>query len=347
MKTWQRLKANPELFKRYFVKEYLISATRKFFENRGYHELESPILASSLPQERYCDVLETKIEQKGKPSKVAYLIPTTETYNKKILAAGLGEHFVITKVARGLEDIGPNHSPEFTMLEWYHLNADYFDLMEDCEELIKFQKKFIDERLGNKVSLQFDFQNVQIDLAQRWERASVRELLQKYADVSLEEIYELEKLKKVMVSKGYNVEHKDDWQTLFELLFANEVEPNFSKVKPTFVYDYPRHLCPLVQVKKNDEKVCEKVELYISGRELANGYTELRDWKEQEKRFKEEQKARIEMGKRTVAFDYDLVEALKSGLPPVAGIGMGLDRLAMIFANAASIADINYFPATE
>src|SRR2546427_322812 len=126
MKTWQLLKNNPHLFQRYFIKEYLIQACREFFQKRNYHELESALMTSALPQERYLDVLEVEIDPKK--DKV-YLIPTTETFNKKVLAAGLGEHFVITKVVRGLEDIGPNHSPEFTMLEWYHLDTDYFGLM--------------------------------------------------------------------------------------------------------------------------------------------------------------------------------------------------------------------------
>jgi len=102
-------------------------------------------MTSALPQERYLDILEVQLEIKKDNKKITdkvYLTPTTETYNKKILAAGLGEHFVITKVARGLEEIGINHSPEFTMLEWYHLDTDYFGLMRDCEELFLCLKKY-------------------------------------------------------------------------------------------------------------------------------------------------------------------------------------------------------------
>lgn len=347
MKTWQKLKRNPKLFEKYFVKEYIIHACREFFLAKNYHELESPVLTSSLPQERYCDVLETSIDLQNGESKNAYLIPTTETFNKRILAAGIGEHFVISNVFRGLEEIGANHSPEFTMLEWYHLDATYFDLMDDCESLFIYIKKFIDKKFKRNYTTSFNYQDQKISLTSPWKRMSVREGLQKYAGIELEEIQELEDFRKIMKKQNYNIDENDDWQTLFELIFANEIEPNFPANKPIFVYDYPIQVCPLTKTKEDDPLVCEKVELYIAGKELANGYTELRDWKEQEKRFKEEQSARAKLGKKPVNFDYDLVEALKEGIPPVAGIGMGLDRVAMLFADAKNIADVNYFPAQE
>jgi elongation factor P--beta-lysine ligase len=350
MKTWQLLKKNPELFPRYFVKEYIIKATRKFFEERNYHELESPILSAALPQERYIDVIAANLDER----KIGYLIPTTERFNKIALAAGLGEHFVITKVCRGINEIGLNHSPEFTMLEWYHLDADYFDIMNDTEELVKYIKNYLDSKFINTqpspnwlVGERIFYNGVEIDISSPWERISVPEALEKYSKVTLEEIITLEQIKLVAQSKGYKIDENDDWQTIFELIFATEIESQFKIDKPTFVYDYPKILCPLTKENKNNPLVCEKVELYIAGKEIANGYTELLDGREQEKRFREEQKARKELGKPEVNFDNELVEALKSGMPEVAGIGMGLDRLAMIMANANNIAEINLFPAIE
>jgi lysyl-tRNA synthetase class 2 len=347
LKTWQQLKANPDLFPRYFVKEYLIKAVRQFFEARNYHELESPILAGALPQERYLNVLSTQIDLKDKSAKTAYLIPSTETYNKKILAAGLGEHFVITKVFRGLEDIGPNHSPEFTMLEWYHLNATYKDLMTDCEELFVHIKKYLDTKFNREHTLKFTFQGQEIDLTPPWDRLSITEALEKFCNLKLSEIQSLEQIKAAAEAKGYRPLPGDDWQAIFELIFANEIEPKLSESKPTFLYDYPKVMGPLTKVNAENPLVCEKVELYIAGREIGNGYTEQLNAEEQEQRFLQEQSARKELGLPEVAFDYELVEALKSGLPDVAGIGMGLDRIAMILADAKSIAEVNYFPATE
>src|SRR3989344_3105043 len=194
MKTWQLLKQQPRLFQRYFVKEYLIKGIRSFFEKRKYHELESPILTDALPQERYLDVLETEISLKDAPSKkkiLAYLIPSTETFNKKILAAGLGAHFVISKVFRGLEAIGPNHSHEFTMCEWYHPQANYFDLMADCENLILELKRFLDLKFRKKRSNEITFQNQIIDLTPPWPRIKLADTLKQYAKLNLKGIAKL------------------------------------------------------------------------------------------------------------------------------------------------------------
>lgn len=347
MKTWQKLKKDPKLFRRYFVKEYIISAARKFFEDRGYHELESPIFAFALPQERYLDPFRTSIQLPNSRKEEVYIIPTTETYNKKILAAGLGEHFVISKVARAMEDIGPNHSPEFTMLEWYHLNANYFDLMDDCEDLLRSMKQFVDKKLGREFSFEFLYQEHSIDISPGWDRVDLSLALEEHCDIKLSDIQDHKNFAEIMKSKGYNINFEEDWQTLFEWVFTSEIEGQFSSRRPTFVYNYPKQVCPLTKLNTENPLVCEKVELYIAGKEIANGYTELRDWKEQKRRFKEEQAARQKLGKRSIKFDYELIEALRSGIPPVAGIGMGLDRLAMIFANTKSISDVNYFPAQE
>lgn len=348
MKTWQKLKQNPELFERYFIKEYAIKAIRKFFEERNYHELESPILTESLPQERYLDALSTKISFQDGTEQTAYLIPSTEKWNKKILVAGLGNHFVVTKVFRGLEEISPNHSPEFTMLEWYEVGNTYKNLMDTTEELVREIIKHINFKLRiTNEELRIKYGEEVIDFSNKWDRFSVRELLRKYSGIELEDIVDLENFRKIAIEKGHPVNDQDDWQTIFEIIFSSEVESNFSKNKPTFVYDFPRILCPLTKVKESDPLVSEKVEFYIAGKEIGNGYTELLDWEEQKRRFDEEQEEREKLGKEPIAYDYDFIEALKEGMPPVAGIGIGLDRLAMILANAENISDINFFPPSE
>jgi len=365
MRTWQLLKNNPYLFQRYFIKEYLLKGCRKFFEERNYHEFESPILTSALPQERYLDVLDVKVEIKQgrvKHKDTIYIIPTTETFNKKMLAAGLGEHFVITKVARGTEEIDVNHSSEFTMLEWYHLNTNYFGLMQDCEELFIYLNRYIyksleEEKNLNRFMINIDsldssgktikYQDQIIDLTPPWDRISIPDALEKICNVSLKEIQTEENIKILAIKKGYSIDDTDDWQTIFELILANEIEPTFSKSKPTFVYNYPRLLCPLTKINIENPLVCEKVELYLGGKEIANGYTELLDWSEQEKRFLEENEARKRMRMKDVKIDFDLINAIRSGIPNVSGIGMGLDRVAMILADAKNIAEINYFPASE
>jgi len=360
-KTWQKLKSNPTLFQRYFIKEYLIKACRRFFEDRNYHELESPIITNALPQERYINVLTTQIELAGNKSMTGYLTPTTETYNKKILAAGLGEHFVITKVLRGLEEISENHSPEFTMLEWYHLNATYKDLMTDCEELFAYIFRYIKQSLEKEQKIakfpidltpfQQDFkityQGQNIDLKSPWHRISIPQALQQYAGIILEQVQTDEQFRAVAKAKGYKISNDDDWQRIFEWIWDNEVEPNLPKDQPVFVYDFPKQICVLTKVNEQNPLVCERIEIYLAGKEIGNGYTELIDGDYQEKRFIEEAEARKKLGLKEIAFDHDLINAIKSGMPNVAGIGVGLDRIAMILADAKYISDINYFPVSE
>lgn len=343
MQNWRLLKQDPSLWDKIFVKEKVIRAVRAFFEKRGYHELESPILAPALPQEHYLNPVTTVFKLKNKEPKTLYLIPSTERYNKIGLAAGLGEHFVITKVFRGLEDVSPNHSPEFTMLEWYHLDANYFDLMADCEELFNF----IHATIFPDKKPELQYQGTTIDLTPGWDRISLPEKMLEWAGVDLANIQDVNVFRKTMQDKGYNVDENDDWEILFELLFANEIESRLSTSKPSFVYNYPKQLCPLTRRNKENPLVCEKVELYIAGKELANGYTELLDGFEQEANFKVEEAARKEIGKEPITFDHELVDALKSGMPDVAGIGMGLDRVAMLFADAESLKEVNLFPGTE
>lgn len=361
MKTWQKLKENPLLFQRYFIKEYLIKACRKFFEDRSYHELESPIITNALPQERYLNVLTTEIELKNSSKKIGYITPTTETYNKKMLAAGLGEHFVITKVLRGLEEISNNHSPEFTMLEWYHLNTDYNGIMKDTEELFNFAYEFIYNKLDMESKLKkfpidvslfnsqkiINYQDLRIDIKAPWHRISIPEALNEFANIKLEEIQTEDEFRENLLKKGYKISKNDDWQLMYEWVWAKEVEPNLPKDKPVFVFDFPKQVCVLTKVNQNNPLVCERVEIYLAGKEIGNGYTELIDYKYQYQKFVEEAEARKRLGLKEIAFDYDLINALKSGLPSVAGIGIGLDRVAMILANTKNIAEINYFPVSE
>ncbi|MCS7318042.1 MAG: hypothetical protein NZZ41_07050 [Candidatus Dojkabacteria bacterium] len=358
-KTWQILKKDKSLFQRYFVKEFLIKACRKFFEDRDYHELESPILAPALPQEAYLDVLETNIQTKS-GSKTVYIIPTTERYNKIILAAGLGNHFVITKVIRGTEEITTNHSPEFTMLEWYHLNGNYMDLINDFIQLIRFSHRFVYDQLYKEkqkklfpinVTAKYQpiiqFHGYHIDISIDPYIISIPDYLKEIINVDLEIIQSDINFRNFMLRRGYVVTEEYSWQEMFEMLFATEIEPTLPKDRIVCVVDYPKQVCVLTKQKSTNPLVCERVEIYLAGLELANGYTELLDWQIQKENFDIQLKLREKIGLKKINYDYELLQALKEGLPNVAGIGMGIDRLAMIYANANSISEINYFPISE
>ncbi|RMD77438.1 hypothetical protein D6810_00960 [Candidatus Dojkabacteria bacterium] len=362
MKTWQFLKQNPEFWGRYFAKEIGIKSIRQFFENKQFHELESPILSPKLPQERYINVIETK-PVFFHENDTLYIIPTTERYNKIGLCAGLGNHFVISRVARGSEQIGRNHEIEFTMLEWYELNKNYFDLMNHCEELILRVKKSIDNYFSsspshNGVALCLPSQNfcigceIQVDehkvsLERNWNKFDVVELFREYAGIDLASFeHTLNEIIRRSSDFGLNFEGVKDFQEAFELIFDKIIDPKLDKSKPYFLYRYPKIMAPLAKPDKSG-MFAEKFELYIAGKEIANGYTELVDSEELEKNFFLESKARTKLGLPPIKFDNELVEAIRLGMPDVAGIGMGIDRLIMVLTGCTKISEVNIFPSSE
>ena len=247
------------------------------------------------------------------------------------------------------------------MLEWYHLNATYKDLMTDCEELFEFIFKYIknslekEQKLGRfpidltpfSNNLKISYQGLEIDLSAPWHRISIPDALNKFAGIELDKVQTDVDFRNAAKLKGYNVSEDDDWQRIFEWIWDNEVEPNLPKDKPVFVYDFPKQICVLTKVSQENPLVCERIEIYLAGKEIGNGYTELIDADYQEQKFIEEAEARKKLGLKEVAFDHDLINAIRSGMPTVAGIGVGLDRIAMILANAKYISDINYFPVSE
>jgi lysyl-tRNA synthetase class 2 len=172
-------------------------------------------------------------------------------------------------------------------------------------------------------------------------RLSISEALSKYSGIELGQIQDLKTFQKIALKKHYSNASEYDWQTIFELIFANEIEPHIIPDKPCFLFDYPKQLCPLTKIKSGNSLVAEKVELYIGGKEIGNGYSEQTDWETQKLRFEDEKIARKAMNKKNVAFDSELIEALKHGMPEAAGMGLGIDRLAMILSNSQSINQVN------
>lgn len=341
MSNYIELKNDPKLWDKIFIKEYLINAVRKFFNNKGYHELISPILSPMLPTERYLDVIDAFVSDNKGNSKKYHLIPSTERYNKLALIAGLGNHYVISKVFRGLEETGRTHSSEFLMLEWYELDHNYNDLMDTVEELLIYIKRYIDKKLNKESDHVINYQGEKTKLQRPFKRISIPEVLRTYANIELEDIQELTEFRNIAKMKHYTNADEFDWQSLFELIFANEIEPNLP-ADPCFVYDYPYQLCPLTKLSKKNKLVAEKVELYVNRMEIGNGYSEQTDHKVQEERFKEEEKARRELNKPDIIFDTELISAMELGMPQVAGMGIGIDRLALIYSDARSLSEISF-----
>ena len=187
MKTWQKLRNNPALWKRYLTREKVIAAIRTFFRERDFREVETPILTGSLPPESYFEVFETTLlDRQRRPSR-AFLPTSPEPFLKKLLVAGIGNCFTLTKSFRNTEGQSKTHNPEFTILEWYRANADYTDIMSDCEELLLFMNTYL---LRSKQTKQqkidtknLTYQGKTVDLSAPWERVSIAEVFSKYANI--------------------------------------------------------------------------------------------------------------------------------------------------------------------
>ena len=333
MKTWQKLHDHPELWERYFIREKVIRSIRSFFEKENFHEIETPILIPHPPAESYLDVFETTLLDRTRRPTPAYLSTSPEVPLKKLMVAGLGNCYAITKSFRNTETQSATHNPEFTILEWYRVGADYFDIMKDCERLLRLLAPSI------------TYQGHKVDLVAPWERITVAEAFQIYAHVDFDEFFE--HAPQIAKKKGYAVEKKTTWEEIYNQIFLNEIGPYIGQGRPTIVYEFPSVMAALAKKKASDPRFAERFEFYIAGLELGDAYSELTDPVEQEERFKKESTELKRLGKTTYDYDHDFIEALKVGLPACAGIAVGVDRLVMLLADVTNIADVLFFPTGE
>lgn len=331
MKTWQKLKKTPLLWQRYFIREKVLQAIRTFFFRQKFHEIEAPLLIGHPPAESYLDIFETTLLDRNRNPTKAYLSTSPEVPLKKLMVAGLGNCFSLTKSFRNMETQSNLHNPEFTILEWYRVGADYFDIMNDCQDLLHF----INTQLGKPLA---------IDFSKPWERLTVADSFKKWANIDFDEFFD--HASAIAKKKGYTIENAT-WEELYNQIFLNEIEPHLGRGKPTILYEFPSVMGALARKKKSDPRFAERFEFYIEGLELGDCYSELTDWKEQQERFENELKEIKRLGKTVYDYDHDFINALKVGLPDCSGIAVGVDRLVMLFANVTDIADTLFFPSKE
>jgi len=339
--TWKKLHQHPNLWPRYFIREKVIKAIRTFFDEAGFHEVETPLLIAHPPAESYLDVFQTTLFDRHRHPTTAYLSTSPEVPLKKLMVAGLGNCYSLTKSFRNMETQSKLHNPEFTILEWYRVGADYTAIMEDCEELLLS----INRLINNSSSLVY--QGKSIDLTPPWERLTVAQSFKKWASVDFDAFFDLETARTIAKKKGYQVHAKNTWEELYDQIFLNEIEPHLGHGKPTILYDFPSVMGALAKKKSSYSRFAERFEFYIAGLELGDCYSELTDWKEQEERFKKELAEVKRLGKTVYDYDHDFIEALKVGLPTCSGIAVGVDRLVMLFADTDDIADTLFFPGKE
>jgi elongation factor P--(R)-beta-lysine ligase len=287
----------------------IIREIRRFFYEEGYLEVETPLRIPAPAPESNIDAV---------PSRDWFLQTSPELAMKRLLAAGYEKICQICRCWRQGER-GRLHLPEFTMIEWYRVDADYRGLMDDCEALIGFVARAMG--YGNGVR----YNSHQIDLGGRWERITVADAFRRYTSLSMEEALE----------KG-----------LFDELMVTEIEPRLGLTAPVFIHDYPAPLGALAKLKADNPAVAERFELFMGGVELANAFTELTDTAEQRSRFIREQDHRLSQGKRIYPMPERFLEELP-GIPSAAGIALGLDRLVMVLLDASSIDEVVAFTPEE
>lgn len=287
------------------LRSRLMQAVRSFFLDQDFIEIETPCRIPAPAPESHIDAT---------PSGPWYLQTSPELCMKRLLAAGYPKIFQVCRCFRERER-GRRHLPEFSMLEWYRAHADYNTLMEDCEGLLRFVCR---ELTGDE---SFSYQGEPVKLAGPWPRLSVNEAFLRYAEVPAGQAL------------------KDG---SFNELMAFSIEPRLGRLSPVFLCDYPVELGALARAKGSDPLVAERFELYISGIELVNAFSELVDPVEQTARFEKESACRAAAGKAVYPFPQKFIDCLGS-MPPSAGAALGLDRVIMLFADEAEIDNVVAF----
>ena len=316
--------ANPEVMELFKKRGSIIYMIREFLRGKGFLEVETPMMqsiaggAAAKPFTTHHNSLDMDL----------YLRIAPELFLKRLLVGGMEKVFEINRNFRN-EGLSRFHNPEFTMMEIYQAYADYNVMMDLTEEIIN---ELVENHTDNK---KFKFDEMEIDFSKPWRRAKYAELFKEYSGCDIDDI-------KAIRDKAQRLdldESKMDDVVVINEVFEATVEDNL--INPTFVIDYPGALCPLTKRKKDEPEYAERFELYIAKMELANAYTELNNPSIQEENFRIQLRGKEET---EAVMDEDFIMALKYGMPPAGGLGIGIDRLVMVLTGAKSIRDVVLFP---
>ena len=326
---WARFHAKG-LWANMWVRAAVLDAVRDFFRDAGFLSVETPTLVRASAQEEHIQLFATEY-QGDKAQEQLYLAPSPELYMKRLLGVGFERIYQISRSYRNGE-LGPQHNPEFDLIEWYRAYASYEEIMADVENLVSHVAKSVlgrssVVRAGREISLQ-----------PPWERLSVRDAFARWAAVDLDACTDAESLFRRARFLGYgSARREDSWEDLFHKILLERVEPELAKLGAVHLFDYPRRLAALAKLKEGDPAVAERTEAYLGGVELSNGYTELNDPVEQRERFRG-----VRSGNAPA--DEAFLAAMERGIPPAGGVALGLDRLVMIVAGASCLDEVVAFP---
>ena len=325
---------NPEVKDAFFKRSQIIKAIRNFLDNKDFLEVETPILQSiyggahARPFMTHHNSLDLSL----------YMRIALELPLKRLIVGGFENVYEIGRVFRN-EGMSIKHNPEFTLMELYQAYADYNDMMNLTEDLIKY---VVQNVLGE---LKINYQGVEIDFSKPFEKISMIDAVKKYANVDFSQIKTLEEAKEI--AKKYNIQFENHHQNgdILNLFFEEFVEEKL--IQPTFLIDHPVDISPLSKRKPQDPDYTERFELFIVGREFANAYSELNDPIDQKERFEAQEKLREQGNDEATMLDDDFILALEYGMPPTGGLGMGIDRLVMLLTDSSSIRDVLLFPTMK
>ncbi|WP_129991647.1 elongation factor P--(R)-beta-lysine ligase [Rahnella sp. CFA14(1/10)] len=319
--SWQPSASVANLLKRAAI----LAEIRRFFADRGVLEVETPAMSQATVTDIHLVPFETRFVGPGAADGMTlYLMTSPEYHMKRLLAAGSGPIYQMGRSFRN-EEAGRHHNPEFTMLEWYRPRYDMYRLMNEVDDLLQ---QVLDCDSAETLSYQQAFtRHLSIDPLS----ADKTELREAAAKLDLSNIADIE----------------EDRDTLLQLLFTMGVEPHIGRDKPTFVYHFPATQASLAEISTEDHRVAERFEVYYKGIELANGFRELTDSREQRQRFEQDNRKRAARGLPQLPIDNNLLDALAHGMPECSGVALGVDRLIMIALGAASLSDVLAFPVTR
>lgn len=313
------------------LRSRVTTALREFLGERGFLEVETPILqpiyggAAARPFTTHHNLLGQQL----------YLRVSDELYLKRLVIGGLDRVYEIGRNFRN-EGISKKHNPEFTMLECYQAFADYHDMMDLTEEMVGF---VADRVLG---SSRVEYQGTMLELAPPWPRTTIRDAIREKTGIDILAARDLPALQDAVREQGKNPGEAPTWAVLVDDLFSAYVEPTL--IQPIFITNHPVELSPLAKRSSEDPRLVERFEPFIAGMEIGNAFTELNDPDDQRERFEAMGRAREQGDEEAHPMDEAFLLALEHGMPPTGGLGIGVDRLVMILANAANLREVILFP---
>ncbi len=329
-KRYIDLIVNADVRETFVKRSKITSFIRRYFDDRGWLEVETPVLqpiyggATARPFMTHHNALDIQL----------YLRIALELYLKRLIVGGFEGVYEISKNFRN-EGIDKTHNPEFSMLEIYVAYKDYFWMMEMTEDLISSLALAV----NGTADLDFDGKN--ISLSKPFRRAKMFDLFQEYTNMNLRGMSR-EELVSAAQKLDVPIDPKMSSMKILDEIFGAKVESHL--IQPTFVIDYPVEMSPLAKKHRTEEGLVERFELFVNGKELCNAFSELNDPRDQRARFEEQAKIKTDGDDEAMLLDEDFLNALEIGMPPTAGLGIGIDRLVMLLAGETSIRDVIFFP---